>query len=161
MIMGILQKLWHHCTDVDNYKNEAVLFHQRLIKQGYAPTTITPLFKEAARKIDTKANHRPIDTTTLTKANNKKNTNNMLFLHQQYNPNNLPNHAIHKLFKEHCGDIFKSELDIERLIIANSKPKSLSSLLAPSKLRQKKGEEVSTMLYKHQKGETKKLQHQE
>mmetsp|Transcript_4659 Transcript_4659/g.5913 ORF Transcript_4659/g.5913 Transcript_4659/m.5913 type:complete len:82 (-) Transcript_4659:66-311(-) len=70
----------------------------------------------------------------------------MIFYHQQYHPNNPPNHKIQELFKKHCSKIFKNELDLDRFIIANSKAKSLQSLLPPSKLKQRKGDEVSTLI---------------
>jgi hypothetical protein len=66
-----------------------------------------------------------------------------LFLHMQYHPRNISKGGICQIYSEICEEVFARELDIKQFTIAYSRPTTIGSVVAKSKLFQVEGQEVS------------------
>ena len=68
----------------------------------------------------------------------------LMSIHLEYHPDEVPRKKIRDLFEKHCGERFEKSLGIKRTIVAYSTAKNLRDHLDSAKLREQSGCEVST-----------------
>lgn len=155
MVIGVLWRYKLQNSKTEDYNNMKIKFFQRLHNRGYTITSLQPVFKKAEEVIKQKE----IDKTQyninklqqLQLQNQEVNNNDdTLFLHIRYHPRDLPRQAIRSLFNKNCMNsnnkysFTNNLLDIQRIIVAFSKPRSLRCLICPSTLYEPKNLEVSS-----------------
>ena len=131
------------CSDPDDIKLRIKDFYRRLLQRGHKRDTILPLFRKALTK--------PLDGNSP-----RTTTENSLFFHLQYHPNDLPSSAIQrqwcKLFSE-CSfglplhmltNQHGNRIPIDRLIVCYSRPPNLGNLLSYRQLQVLDGPPVSS-----------------
>jgi hypothetical protein len=61
----------------------------------------------------------------------------------QYHPRYIPKDEVHQIYSDVCEELFTRELNIKQFTIAYSRPTTMGSVVAKSKLFEVKGQEVS------------------
>ena len=116
LIFGQLQNYWKQNTHSEDYEKVATLLFTRLRDRGYDSNTLSSLFKEAARKIDSPSNSQsqPRNTQDLSKT---------LFIHEEFHPDRPHPSNIHHIFDQTCQSVIEA-LDLSTCV-CYSKPKNL------------------------------------
>ena len=143
MVYGLLQQYFLQNSIRDDYWKMVRLFYRRLKRQGWSRATLEPIFIEAHESLMIKT--QTMKVSEKEKLNYKK----LVILHLEYHEKDMPRKLVRKLFEEHCGDILSKDLDdggleIERAIVAYSRPPNMRDLLQSAKLLEEDGKEVST-----------------
>jgi len=79
---------------------------------------------------------------------------NALILHLEFHPQDNNKQRLHEMYKEHCGELFKELFDIDRPVIAYSRPKNLGDYITQAKLHQADGKSASTIMGEFKQGLT-------
>jgi hypothetical protein len=99
LIFGNLQRYWHQNTSREDFVQISTSFYRHLFNRGYTPSVITPIFQEAAAKIQSKtlqaAQHG--DQLWLTPPTTP---NDHLFIHWDFHPRDISRPTIHQVFSE-------------------------------------------------------------
>lgn len=94
----------------------------------------------------------PSNTPTVQPETGAQDENNLLFLHLTYHPDDISRQRIRELYEKHLGDIFRRELNIDRPIIAYSRPKNIGDYVTKAKLHQAPDQSSSTIMGRHRNG---------
>ena len=97
---------------------------------------------EASSKIEARGTKDPKSSSSTTASPDRD----RLFIHLQYHPDDITRKKIQELFEEHCGELFRQELRIERPTIAYSRPPNIGDYVTKAKLHQAPGRTASTIL---------------
>ena len=136
LIFGNLQRFWRQNTNREDYVLHTSAFFTHLLNRGYEPETLTPIFEEAAAKLDsptqTKPNHRASHNTT--------------FLHWEYHPTGISRQTIRHAFTSILSPALAQAGLNATPTIAYSVPRSLGSCITKTQLREPPGQRVSTLI---------------
>jgi hypothetical protein len=66
-----------------------------------------------------------------------------LFLHMQYHLRDIPKDEVRQIYSDVCEELLARELNIKQFTIAYSRPTTIGSVVAKSKLFEVEGQEVS------------------
>lgn len=154
--LSMLERFWNQNTKIANYIKYAGLLFERQVNRGRDPKELSIHFTEAAQRIDDKASGlvRP-------KPKAKILPSDTAIFHQVYHPGGLTQGEIKEQFHRTCNfgerlrcntnDLRENEAakhpNINRLLIARSRPMNLKDKLCPSKLYQADGQYVSQVLH--------------
>jgi hypothetical protein len=112
---------WHHCLQG---------WDQEVLRQVFS-SALNKLFKNLEAPTPAPANAPEIDPRE------------RLFLHMQYHPKDIPKDEIRQIYSDVCEELFARELNIKQFTIAYSRPTTIGSVVAKSKLFEVEGQEVS------------------
>ena len=143
IITSMLRTYFYQNTHRSDYWDIAMKFYTRLRERGWDRKTLEPIFIAAHNKFESQS--EKIKSTQKDEP-----FKNLMILHVEYHPNEIPRKKICKLWQKHCGDLLSKKvseggLGIEKTIIAYSRPKNLKDVLQSAKLHQHPGKEVSTV----------------
>jgi hypothetical protein len=146
MIYGMLRTYYRQNSRREDYWKNAMQFYKLLKNRGWLRATIESIFVSAHEKIisQPRSNKKHQQTT-----NHQDEDEELLILHLEYHPNDIPRKQLRQIYNEHLGHIverskFDGGLSIDRSIIAYHRPPNLRDLLQSAKLHETKGGEVST-----------------
>lgn len=142
LIYGFLETYWRQNTYKSGYTKMVKLLIKRLLNRGYEDTTILPIFKDAALKIEAKFIRKLDNNTELLQSGNT------VFFHLQYHKRDASRQCIRDAYESSCGSLdekghnfkYHSTLEgtnmmmINKITIAYSRPKNLRDELITSKL---------------------------
>ena len=148
LVLGNCHRIYTLCSDRDDISQHLRRFYARLIARGYKPKDLLPKFARALELANTPSLPKPPATMDPTR----------IFFHLEYHPYNPPSFHLQELWKRH---IFHppyekqltsvvnnngNELEIEKMIIAYSRPRNLGNLLSYRNLHTSNGPPVSSVL---------------
>jgi len=118
LISGELRRYWLQNSQSD-FTTILTKFIQRLIDRGHSLTDLTPIFHQAAIKINN------------TELHNVKNTHdNTLFIHWTFHPNGLQQRDIRGIYDA----TLKKDLEYDKMTVAIARPRNLRDLLSSTSL---------------------------
>ena len=123
------------------------LLYYRLILRGWDRPTISQFILEAVSR--TEQQPPPAAQSKPTTDHSAENT---LFLHFQFHKNGVSRRTIRTLYDKHLGNFCQADMDIQRMIVAFSRPKNIGDFLTKAKLYQAPGQSASTILGEFKKG---------
>ena len=144
-VYGLIRRYHATNTNKSDYIYFVRLLYRRLLRRGWEKTFLRKLIIEACTYIENKP-------TIPTAPTNVDDTNNRIFIHLKYHPDDIPRQKIQELYKQYCGDIFRTELDIDRPTIAYSRPKNLGDFITKAKLHQAPGLTSSIIMGEYKAG---------
>ena len=137
LIFGLLLTYFNQNKDTNDFLEMTRLLLRRLLNRGHKYETLEPVFHSAVEHIEIMANthFKPTPSPTLP-------SNNPLFLHLPYHPKDISRKRLRDIYDATCqstlscihNDETDSDMKIDRLTIAYSRPKNLRDLLCPSTL---------------------------
>ncbi len=136
LIYGNLQRFWKQNTRQEDYTANTASFFTHLLNRGYDTEMLTPIFEEAARKLDSPTQHK-------TKQRASSNTT---FLHWEYHPKGIPRQAIRAAFTTILSPALAQAGLQADPTIAYSVPRSLGNCITKTQLREPPGQRVSTLI---------------
>ena len=155
LVYGFLETYWRQNTFRSDYIKMVKLLFQRLLNRGYEDKIITPIFNEAALKIEAKFNF------ILDKTIQPLQSGNRIFFHLEYHKRDVSRQCIRDAYESTCesldtkGHSFKyhptpdgNNMMIKRATIAYSRPKNLRDQLISSKLFETDSCNAETILQK-------------
>jgi hypothetical protein len=139
MVFGLIRRFHAQNTHRSDYLHMVRLLYRRLIQRGWHRDQLRPLILDICSKLD-RRNDPP--TPPLRTAA----TQNQLFIHLTYHPDDLPRQHIRALYDKHLGAILQEELDVTRPIIAYSRSKNIGEYVTKAKLHQAPGQTTSLVM---------------
>jgi hypothetical protein len=156
LITGSILRYYRLCTHSADAIQQSQRLYHRLIKRGYTPEKLIPLFHlaHAHAQAYISRNHpnpNPIDQQQPTTPQQR------VFLHLPYHPDNPPAHTIQSLWKTHVAEPptqpklsemennHQAPIPIRQLTIAYHRPPNLRNLLSIRTIHGR-GRDVSTFL---------------
>jgi hypothetical protein len=139
LIFGTLQRYWAQNSDRRTYIDTTRAFYGYLLKRGYAPESLDPVFFEAASVIDAK-------TATNKAASDVSNPHpeTRLFLHWEYHPRDISRHDIRNVYNQTLGPVISAPpLRITQFTLAYHNPQSLRNCLTKTQLTEPEHHRVS------------------
>ena len=142
LIFGTLQRYWSQNSKRGDFLSAASAFYGHLLNRGYHPKALTPLFLEAARTINHKANRSASEETEWDHL--PCSSHGRLFIHWECHPRDVGRRAIRQLFEETLAPaLSEAGLPARQLTIAYSTPKNLAQCLTKTQLSDPAGTRVS------------------
>ena len=149
LVIGSIERYWRQNSRKEDYQKIVSLLFQRLLARGFEYEKLVSVFKEAAACVDKKQQWNHVEKQQYKQRRNAGDET--LIFHREYHPCDVGRKTIQKAFKTHMlkeDDTLKkaavgnnnevrkgiSEMGMNRMIIAYSRPKNLRDLLCPSKL---------------------------
>jgi hypothetical protein len=151
MIRGIIYSLmrnyYRQNTREKDYHDMAVKLYERHVARGWDKRLMKSLILAASERIRTlpplpTVQQHPPPTTEIN-LNNKKEPD-TIYLHWEYHPNDLLQNKIRSIYNSTLQEIVNKTLDINKLVIAYSKPPNIKDALTKAKLHQAPGRNAST-----------------
>eukprot|EP00804_Cyclotella_cryptica_P005183 CCRYP_014250-RB/>CCRYP_014250-RB protein AED:0.28 eAED:0.14 QI:0/-1/0/1/-1/0/1/0/330 len=136
IIYSLLRTYYHQNSHHSDFLHFAKLLFQRHVSQGWDPKALQKIFAKAWDKLKARNENpaQPSDSTS---------NEELLFFHMQFHPNDISQRDIRKIYGETCEETFKTEIGINRLIIAYSRPKTIGNVIAKAKLFETEEQKVS------------------
>ena len=142
LIFGNIQRYWHQNTHHSTFTQVTKDFYKHLTNRGYKPEVLQPLFMEVAKLIDERTQRLSVQPTPTT-SNRPQQASTQLFLHWEFHPTDIARKQIQRVYQETAGPVFKRNLDVDKLTVAYSNPKSLRRCLTKTQLEEPAGEQAS------------------
>ena len=148
LVLGNCHRIYTLCSDPTDIAQHLRRFYKRLKARGYKSEDLLPKFTRAHELALTPKLPKPPASMDSTR----------IFLHLEYHPYSPPSFQLQELWKRHVfhppfekeltavQNIDSNELEIEKMIIAYSRPRNLGNLLSYRNLQISKGPPVSSML---------------
>lgn len=144
-IYGLMSRYHAQNTHRADYLHFVTLLYQRLLARGWQRDEIYSIFLDAAERIEARRNA----TTSPSDRNRLEKT---IFVHLQYHPFDISRSDVRRLFDEHCADPFKEHLDVERPIVAYSRPRNIGEYVTQARLHQPPGQSSSVIMGEYKSG---------
>jgi hypothetical protein len=143
LIYGSVRRFWLQNSNPDDYRQVIKAFFTHLRAQGHTREKLIPLFLEAADHVDSQQTApKPIKAQpSITTAADSR----PLFFHIQYHPLELPSSLIRSTF-DRCCPTLRTELDVDRIIVAHLRQPNLQDLLCKTQLQEPEGARASNIL---------------
>ena len=138
IIYSLLRTYYTQNSKYSDFVHFTNLLFKRHVTQGWDQVVLKQVFEKALAKLKT-----TLATIPPTCDPSPRNSQERLFFHIQYHPNNIPRKNIRKLYVEECEKILRDKLDVNQLTIAYSRPNTIGNIVAKAKLYQETGKEVS------------------
>jgi len=136
VVFSLLRSYKFQNTYRSDYVKQTTLLYQRLVARGWKREYIKSLILAADTQLHSAA---PPPTQQNEPALTNKE---LLILHWEYHPNDIPKKDIRALYDLHCKEILTS-IGIKKFIIAYHAAPNLNSLTTKAKLIQEPGKEAS------------------
>jgi hypothetical protein len=141
LIFGALRRYWRQNSDINDYQHMVHKLFDHLRDRGHLEEDISPIFHEAARRLDPGG---PNPTVLLLEPPTDA-TGKSLFFHAQYHPTDISRPAIRHAFNQCCPTL-QSEIGITKFIIAYSRQPNLRDKLWKTKLTEPPGHRASNTI---------------
>jgi hypothetical protein len=141
LVYGSIRRFWLQNSNPSDYRRVIQEFYNHLRARGHTHEKLLPLFHEAAAHVDSKQNDKPLRAPPSI----KKTESRPLFFHIQYHPLELPSSLIRKTF-DRCCPTLRTELAVDRIIVAHSRQPNLRDLLCKTQLKEPEGHRASNIL---------------
>jgi hypothetical protein len=141
LIFGSLQRYWRQNSATTDYQHMVHKLYDHLRDRGHREEDITPIFHEAARRLDTDGPNNTVFQLTFQAAA----TGHTLYFHAQYHPADVPRSDIRHAFNTCCPTL-QSEIDIADFTIAYSRQPNLRDKLSKTQLVEPAGNRASDAL---------------
>ena len=142
MIKGVIHSIVRQYYLQNTYREDfwkiSMLFSNRLKAQGWSRATIEPIFIAAHLKMTSQSNNNQPDTKP-----KDPSLKNLIILHLEYHPDNIPRKKVWELYEKNCSEIFNKSLGIKKAIVAHSIARNLRDLVQNAILHEHEGKEVS------------------
>ena len=149
LVIGSIERYWRQNSRREDYQKIVALLFQRLLARGFEYEKLVSIFKEAAEYVDKKQQWSNVEKQQYKERRNTGDET--LIFHREFHPRDTGRKTIQQAFRTHMlkendnltktkvksNDVKRegiSEMGINRMIIAYSRPKNLWDLLCPSKL---------------------------
>ena len=152
-IYGILRTYWYQNSRFSDFVHYASLLYKRHVMQGWSQAVLKELFISALNKLKTHLEApprlEPITPTPPSQPDHNNNTDptaedpELLFLHLEFHPNDIDRKTVRKLYQDNCEEVLRDSVEIEKFIIAYSKPKTIGGVVAKAQLHEAPDHEVS------------------
>ena len=152
LVIGNVIRIHTLCSDPSNIESLTRQFYSRLLRRGYKPDILAPLFEQAMTKAAAYQPGRTSPTPTGSPLNNQ------IFLHLPFHPQNPPSFKLQSAFREHVlAPRYKHPLptvrnrsqhpiNVGRMVIAYSRPRNIGDLLSYRRLSEHHGPPVLSYL---------------
>ena len=96
IIAGMIRRIYHLTTVETHFKTAIHSFYNRLHVQGYSAKTLIPIFNTYIKQLCINKS----DTTNTATQRTDTNTEQCVFLHMPFHPNNPPSSHIQRIFQD-------------------------------------------------------------
>ena len=134
-IYGAIHRFYWQNTFQKDFLQMIQLLLNRLEDRGHLHRALAPLFTEALEKVVNSKLPDPHPGTNNKKQKLKATSNDSLFLHLPYHPNNPTKPELRHIIKDFKNDLDKYGLPLERIIIAYSKAPNIGDLCKKHRLK--------------------------
>jgi hypothetical protein len=142
LIFGTIMRYWRQNSYPHDFISSTRDFYSHLLKRGYSPEILTPLFQEAGTAATLRTQR--LDCTTNSSMTHTQ-SENRLFLHWEYHPRDISRKTIRQCYKETLAPaLAASPLDIRQLTVAYSNQRSLRSILNKTQLDEAPNDRASS-----------------
>jgi len=137
-VHGLMRRYKQQNTEESDYIKMVILLFRRLAARGWDRMQLKQLLLEVHNNIKNnkkrpRSDDPPIDS------------HERLILHFEYHPCDIPRKKIRHIYKKHCAKLEEdSNLGIQQMIVAYSRPTNLRDAITRAKLHQAPGREAST-----------------
>ena len=150
LVLGNCHRIHTLCSDPDNIQHLMQHFFNRLLRRGYSPNILLPLFKRADALASSPSHS---DAETLSPDERLKS---QIFFHVEYHPNSMTSSELQLLWKNSVILPFKEphlnqlenkhghQIEVNKMTIAYSRPPNLGNLLSSRNLHRSNGPPVSS-----------------
>ena len=146
LVFGNLQRYRIQNTYRADFISAGAAFYGHLLKRGWSRDALDPIFRQAAVAMDKKFNKQLTAEEPLWDATPKSSTHS-LFIHWEYHPRDIGRQTIRQIFNETLAPVLsESGLNVRRLTIAYSTPRSLGSCLTKTQLEEPDDIRVSSYI---------------
>ena len=151
LVLGNCHRIHTLCSNPADVLHLSQLFFNRLIRRGYSPNILLPLFKRADALAS--SSPHPYDQDTLSPDEKLKS---QIFFHIEYHPNSVTSSKIQSLWKNtvilpshepHFNQVENHhghQIEVNQMTIAYSRPPNLGNLLSSRNLHTSSGPPVSS-----------------
>ena len=146
-VYGLIGRYYAQNTHRKDYLYFVQMLYRHLLDRGWERQYTRQLILDAAANIEAREPKGSKSSSPDT-----DNTNDRLFFHLQYHPDDISRKRIQELYQEHCGELFLRELNIQRPTIAYSRPPNLGEFVTKAKLHQAPGRTASTIMGEYKAG---------
>ena len=139
IVFSLLRTYWRQNTKYSDFVHFSSLLFRRHCLQGWDQEVLRQVFSSALNKL-----FKNLEVPAPAPANAPEiDPLERLFLHMQYHPKDIPKDEIRQIYSDVCEELFARELNIKQFTIAYSRPTTIGSVVAKSKLFEVEGQEVS------------------
>ena len=142
-IFSLIFRYFRQNTHQKDFVYFAGLLYYRTLQRGWDRDLIRKLILEATRRAE-----NPNPGPPPPPENNKD----TVFLHFQFHKDGISRLQIRSAYEEHLSSIFKTEININKTIVAFSRPKNIGDFATKAKLHQAPGQSASTIMGKYRAG---------
>jgi hypothetical protein len=135
----------------EDYVHFVRLLYRRLLERGWEREYIRDLILNACAVVEKKSKPPTAEPTT-PPTNQTTSEAKLLFIHLQYHPDDISRRRIQELYDKYCGNLFQQEMDIERPVIAYSRPPNIGDYVTQARLHQAPGKTASTIMGEYRQG---------
>ena len=132
-IYGILRTYWYQNSKYSDFVRKSSLLFQRHLKQRWDQAVLKELFVSALNKLKSQLEAPDIPTdVTPTPPSQSQNEEDqlappeedpeMLFLHLQFHPGDIPRREVRKIYEDTCGEVFRDTVGIEKILLPTHVP---------------------------------------
>ena len=146
IIFSLVQRYFKQNTFLTDFVHFVGLLYYRLILRGWDRPTITNHILEATSKVEKQS---PLTAHSL---NKDESLENILILHFNYHKDGISRPMIRSIYNKHLGTHCHEDANIERTIVAYSRPKNIGDFVTKAKLHQAPGKNASTILGEFRQG---------
>lgn len=155
-IFGLIRRYHAQNTYRKDYVQMVKLLYIRLLKRGWQSSFIRGLILDACTTCDeTKKKTKPAPDEPPANSNSNSTPNSkkkLLFFHLQFHPEDISRKKIQEFYAEHCSDLFKEHMDIDRPVIAYSRPPNIGDYVTQAMLHEAPGKTASTYMGEYRQG---------
>ena len=150
LVLGNCHRIHTLCSNPADVMALSQLFFNRLIRRGYSPNILLPLFKRADVLASSSSSH---DLDTLSPDEKLKS---QIFFHIEYHPNSVTSSELQSLWKNtvilpshephfnQVENLHGHQIEVKQMTIAYSRPPNLGNLLSSRNLHRSNGPPVSS-----------------
>ena len=142
-IYGLINRYYAQNTYRKDYANIVRLLYHRICERGWDSQYIHDLIINASRHVETKSTTQQ-QQATLQQQNETERDD--IFIHLQYHPDDISRRQLRRIYEDHLAVPLKREIDINRAVVAYSKPKNIGDYVTQAKLHQAPGETASIIM---------------
>ena len=148
LVLGNCHRIYSLCSDATDIHQHLRSFYNRLTARGYKPNDLLSKFARAKKLANEPSLPRAANTPDSSR----------VFFHLEYHPYSPPSYLLQEIWKRHIfhppyekvltsvvNNIGK-DIEIEKMIIAYSRPRNLGNLLSYRNLHSSNGPPVSSIL---------------
>ena len=150
-IYGLVGRYYAQNTHRKNYISVVTLLFQRLLARGWEESIIKPIILKACAKIEAK-NNNPTGDKEVATAPEDDGLRKQVFIHIQHHPDDIKTRDIQQLYEEHCGPLFRKEMDTLRPIVAYSRPRNIGDYITSAQFKEAPGKDAAFYMGKYKQG---------